>query len=856
MAPFILQDLWAQAKFEPNKTQREAIEHTIGPVFLTAGPGSGKTRVLLWRTVNLIVFGNVSPSAIFLSTFTEKAARQLKQGLQVYIGLASNLTGRTFDLSQIYVGTLHSLCRKILADRRLSADGRRTEIPTQLDQLDQYFFLHDKKVYETILQAADLTVTEVNQIFGKVYRTGGPSTSRHVAVLSCIELFNRLSEESVDEVEAAKATREKPLKKLLLAYRAYKQLLASVPKKTDLSLLQQAAFQRVGTLPTELLPFEHVIVDEYQDTNAIQEKLIFSLARRTSNLCVVGDDDQALYRFRGATVENFVDFPARCQSFLSKTPKRIPLATNYRSQKHIVEFYDHFIKTCDWKGDAGTVHRVVGKKITAHHQDNGRAVFIADRTQNADSVCEAVATATKSLIEAGKVEDPNQIAFLFPSLDSPTVHRMKRALEAVELDVYAPRAGRFFETDEATLCVGLFLHVFGKPTLKGFGRDIKEFNEWLDRCEAEAAHVCKSDTQLTKFLGFRRSEIEQSIADFSALESIAVEHGWALTDEFDPTQMQSTLGSTPKIDSKAKNRLRSPYLRTIAERRKKAGRPLTLRYVITSATSPDWSLLDLFYQFTGFKILKASLDLAEGGKDEGPAFNLAEISKYIARFIDQRGGVLSPSFLRDGKFIGALGSYLFSLFRLGETEFEDEENPFPKGRIPFLTIHQAKGLEFPVVVIGNPRKDDKGASKVETFVRKLTKRPGEPLERCAEFDIMRMFYVALSRAKNLLIVVDYKRCQMHDGLRKGCESLAEPLSSLSIPAVPAHNQIIGEDLPKPYSYTADFSLYEKCARQYMLFRRLGFVPSRSQTQFFGSLVHKTIEDLHHMILKRRAVGKA
>jgi ATP-dependent DNA helicase UvrD/PcrA len=292
MAPPTLQDLWAQTKFEPNPTQRKAIEQTSGPVFLTAGPGSGKTRVLLWRTVNLIVFGSVSPSAIFLSTFTEKAARQLKQGLQVYVGLASNLTGRTFDLSQIYVGTLHSLCQRILADRRLSADGKRTDIPILLDRLDQYFFLHEKRNCNTIIGAADLKVTEVNQIFGNVYRNGEGSTSRHVAVQSLIAFFNRLSEESVNEVEAAKSLRDKALKKLLLAYGAYKQLLATAPEKTDLSLLQQAAFRTISKLPTELVPFEHVIVDEYQDTNAIQEKLLFALARRTSNLCVVGDDDQ------------------------------------------------------------------------------------------------------------------------------------------------------------------------------------------------------------------------------------------------------------------------------------------------------------------------------------------------------------------------------------------------------------------------------------------------------------------------------------------------------------------------------------------------------------------------------------
>jgi DNA helicase-2/ATP-dependent DNA helicase PcrA len=78
--------LWARAGFKPNDQQREAILHINGPLFITAGPGSGKTRVLLWRTLNLIVFQAVPPENIFLGTFTEKAALQLRQGLTAYCG--------------------------------------------------------------------------------------------------------------------------------------------------------------------------------------------------------------------------------------------------------------------------------------------------------------------------------------------------------------------------------------------------------------------------------------------------------------------------------------------------------------------------------------------------------------------------------------------------------------------------------------------------------------------------------------------------------------------------------------------------------------------------------------------------
>src|SRR4030042_3606345 len=106
-----LTHLWAKTGFKPNDNQKEAILHIDGPLFLTAGPGSGKTRVLLWRTLNLIVFNDVKPEEIFLSTFTEKAALQLKDGLRSLLGLVTNQTGQPYDISAMSIGTVHSICR-------------------------------------------------------------------------------------------------------------------------------------------------------------------------------------------------------------------------------------------------------------------------------------------------------------------------------------------------------------------------------------------------------------------------------------------------------------------------------------------------------------------------------------------------------------------------------------------------------------------------------------------------------------------------------------------------------------------------------------------------------------------------
>ena len=151
--PDILQAMVSLEALSGNKSgsiraaqQRAAILHVKGPLYLPAGPGSGKTRVLLWRVVNLLVNHNVPPGEVFLSTFTEKAALQLKEGLRALLGLVTERTGRPFDLAKLYVGTIHSLCQTLLADRRFSPAHQRTRPPVLMDDLEQYLLFYRDSV--------------------------------------------------------------------------------------------------------------------------------------------------------------------------------------------------------------------------------------------------------------------------------------------------------------------------------------------------------------------------------------------------------------------------------------------------------------------------------------------------------------------------------------------------------------------------------------------------------------------------------------------------------------------------------------------------------------------------------------
>jgi DNA helicase-2/ATP-dependent DNA helicase PcrA len=870
-----IEHFWSILKpkpFTPNPNQEAAIRHSSGPLFLMAGPGSGKTRVLLWRTVNLIVYHDVDPGEIFLATFTEKAARQLMDGLRAILDMITQETAKPYDISKMRIGTVHSICQKLITDRDFSPVGVRNPAPTVMDELGQYFFLHRRSTWEKFCAAAGFTQNnpvpdeeaqqingEINQYFGGRRKN---SSSRHWAVENVKGLFNRFSEESLDPDECG--TQDPVLKKLLGMYKAYIEKLKD-EQKVDFSLLQSAAYQQICSYEKSQSVIKHIIIDEYQDTNSIQEKIFFALAKGHKNICVVGDDDQALYRFRGATVENLVEFEDRCRKYLGLKPEAIPLDINYRSKQKIVEAYSAFISIPDWSREdvKGKYHRII-KNITYHKPDDKKSVLVSSSMEN-KSIYTEITELIYRLKTENKISDYNQCAFLFPSLGTTKLQGFVDAFSSInakyhledtpdELKYYAPRAGKFLEVEEALAVWGVLLKIFGRPHFGGGEAvgDLKIFRDWLIRCGNFAETLCRNDGELEKFIAEKQAEIEQHKNDLRILEEATEKEKADIKAAVDEVVLNKLINA-PGLSKKAKASINNAYFRRLYRERKEAGNPFTVAYIMSRATSLDWNILDLFYQICGFDYFQKIFDQAEAGTDEGPICNMALVSQYLSRFLDEYPSAISALWLKDDSFQHCLfSSFTFALWRLGESEYEDSEDPFPKGRISFLTIHQSKGLEFPVVVLGGAHRRENRADLKEELVRQLLdKKDGEPLEKIPKFDNMRMFYVALSRAQNLLILPRYS----------GTASATPEIQTLLGRAFTTIDKYdtsdfdpvnVKEDkLGKTYSYTADFLMYNWCPRQYMVMRKYGFATGKSQTMFFGSLVHQTIEDLHYRLMDLR-----
>ena len=873
----------------PTEKQLQAIEHFDGPLFLSAGPGSGKTRVILWRVMNLIVFKKIDPSEVFLATFTEKAAKQLKDGLEDLLGMVTNITGKPYDISQMALGTVHSICRKLISDRRITG-GERKKAPKLFDELDQYFFISKSKNWQEMIECAGFKSTEeahlmINKSLGDARSKKSPS--KHKAVVSITSFFNRLSEEHANplkinidvEIEDFEFVDNEQydeeykkdsvafdnlvISRVLVMYDFYRSKLKN-EGCTDFSLLQSEFYDILSASEDGYKAFKYIIVDEYQDTNSIQEKIYFELARGYKNIAVVGDDDQALYRFRGATVENLVEFDSRCIHYLKAEPTKISLSQNFRSRKQIVDCYTSFIESYDWRKNSESqpktknpYYRVMDKGIFANSDDERNAVLVTNPGKK-EKVTEDLVQTIMHLKESGKVKDYNEIAVLFASLKGPDgmaskVKELHDQLEAEGIPVYAPRAKRFLEVEEAVAVFGIFWEIIGQPDDMRSIRVTQKFKDYLKNCHETASKLIKADIYLKSFVEDKKSELKTITNDFVKLEVFCESNGWQkqqpLTLEIlnliaRDKNLKLSVQSTKAINNRT-------FIKQV-EKRYKENNPFTISYLLGRICSVDWNLLDIFYQVGAFNFFKKKYQLAEEGKDEGPICNLAQISKYIERFMQQYRSVITADIIENkGLSRSLFVSYLFALFRLQEGEFESVEDPFPKGRISFLTIHQSKGLEFPAVVLGSIYRKESKPSLLELFVREKIRPDGEPLDLMSKFDNARMFYVGLSRAENVLVIPYFKgqgnpKSPGFDLLldRKGYTNVNE-VNWNDIPET--HNKV--SDISKSYSFTGDYMAYLKCPRHYMAYYKYEFVPSRAATMMFGSLVHQTLEDVQHRVLQ-------
>lgn len=739
-----------------NKSQKEAVQTIEGPLLIIAGPGSGKTKTLVERMVYMIKEKNIKPEEILISTFTERAARELSTRV------INRLKDENFHIEGMYIGTLHSICLKIIDENielcRLKKGYR------VLDNVDQKFFIFSKLKYFKNIDGFKMFFEKKEYL-----------TNWKIGEI-LIKWFNKFSEEGLELTDDSFLSK---------AYRDYEKMLEE-ENVIDFSSIQKEAFRVLKNNEVALKAFtdkiKYIMIDEYQDTNTIQEKLIFLIAGETQNICVVGDDDQGIYRFRGATIRNILQFEER----VGKECKVIKLEVNYRSEKDIVRFCKDWIHSLYWDKFRHSKELVVPEE---KDEDKTRVVRLS--VEDSESKWqERVANFLIFLKNSKKIDDYNQVAFLFRSVRNKRIISLAHYLEYRGIGVYSPRSNLFFSRDEIIMVVGVFLYILSRPESKIYNNEYKlDILDYYKKCLNVVEKKIKSD-ELFK-------------------------------DEI--------------------NQLKEQY----------------------KLERNNGALLELYYKIIGLSLFKERFEnKAEGVLGNRELYNFGIFSKIVQK-ADQISGVLkikNDNILKVGDYFFTM--HLKFLKQNGVDEYEDIKEYAPKGAVSFLTIHQSKGLEFPIVIVGSLESVPEGDREEDEELEKryIPYNDFEPDYRIKDFDFWRLYYTAFSRAKNLLVLTAIesnkgKRVVPSLPFKRVYESTPDILSGdlkFGDLEIEVTNSI---HLKESYSYTGDLLKYKECPYKYRLNKILDFQNIRTIDNFYGTLVHETLESLNKSILKKEVLDE-
>ena len=606
-----------------NDAQRQAVEYIDGPELVIAGAGSGKTRVLTYKIAYLLQQG-VKAHQILALTFTNKAAREMKDRIIKLVPAA--------DARYLRMGTFHSICARIL----------RTES-------EQLGYTHEFTIYDTSDSKSLLKkILKAKQLDDKVYK---PNT-----VLGRISMAknNLISpEQYANDGDIRKMDNEARLYQMAEVYASYQnQLKASNAMDFDdlLVNMYQLLRDNPDTCKKYQNAFEYVLVDEYQDTNYVQYLLVKLLAEPQNRICVVGDDAQSIYSFRGADIRNILGFQRDYAN-----AKLYKLEQNYRSTQNIVNAANSLIRH----------NRNQIQKDVYSEKDQGTKVDLSSYATDRD---EATAVAQSIATYHRKGANYDNFAILYRTNAQSRAFENELRKRNLPYRIYGGTS--FYQRKEIKDAIAYFRLIINP----------KDDEALLRVINFPARGI--GDTTLGK--------IADTAAKFQVCMMDVVAH-----------PMESAL---PVQGAAAKKLIQFADLIT--------------------RLSDDADKLDA-YDFADQVMMQSGmrtaslLDTTPEGIDR--AQNLQELMAAIREFVEQR--------IQEGISFTPITDFLAEVSLLTD---QDENLSDKTPRVTLMTIHAAKGLEFPYIYIGGMEEN--------LFPSQHCVKPAEIEEE------RRLLYVAITRA--------------------------------------------------------------------------------------------------------------
>ena len=605
-----------------NPAQRQAVETIEGPLLILAGPGSGKTRVITHRIAYLIKVCGVNPSHIMSVTFTNKAAREMKERLEQLLGQA---------VEALTLGTFHAICARIL--RR---EGKTVG-------LDSSFVIYDE---EDQLNVIKQTLQELN-LDPKQYAPRALHSAISAAKSSLIS--------PKDYVQRVNSYFEEIVHRV---YQRYQQLL-SQGQAVDFDDLLMKTVQLFQDHPEILSKYQsryvHVLVDEFQDTNIVQYLLMKQLAGKYHNICVVGDPDQSIYSWRSADLRNILSFEKDYPE-----AKIVLLEQNYRSTKTILEAASDIISANI---------RLKPKNLWTENETGSKVSIIESYNEEEES--QFVVNKIESLISQEQIS----------LRDYAVMYRVNAQSRALE---------------ESFIRYGVPYKLVGGTRLYQ-RREVKDVIAYL-----RLIHNPQDNVSLSRIINVPGRGIGQRT--LSQLQAWARAYSIPLYDALKQV-----------VEGKV---LSSRVAQTLTG--------FTALISKLTAQSHELSLVELLDEIVEHTGYREYLLGKEGGEERWE--NIMEL-KSVARDYD---GLNTEE---------ALANFLEKVSLVADVDELDEK----ADAVTLITLHQAKGLEFPVVFIVG----------LEEGILPHRKSFGDPEEMEEE---RRLCYVGVTRAKERVYLLrSYRR---------------------------------------------------------------------------------------------------
>ena len=644
-----------------DSSQREAVRCTEGPVLIVAGAGSGKTRVLTGRIAWLLENGT-EPDRILALTFTKKAAGEMKERIAAMVG--------DRKARRLYMGTFHSVFIRFLRD-----------------YADRIGYPANFTIYDTSDQTSAVKrVLKELQLDDKTYKPKD--------VLGRISMAknNLVTPEAYAANTAAKMNdthAKKP--EIWRVYAAYQRLLkaSGVMDFDDILLNMNLLLRDCRDAAEEIADrFDYVMVDEYQDTNYAQYLILKKLSHKHRNLCVVGDDSQSIYAFRGAKIENILNFQKDYPGM-----HIFRLERNYRSTQTIVEAANSLIAKNEGR---------IPKHCYSEGETGEKIRLVQAYTEQEEALLIASSIISKMQEHRAQYED---FAILYRT--NSQSRAIEEALRKRNLPYMIYSGNSFFDRAEVKDMMAYFKLVVNPSDDESFRRCVNKPARGIGDTTIEAL----SNAARTSGLPLLAAIGLENLAEFG-LKATAV------------------------------SRLRE-FARLIGKQSVRVA--VTDAYAVASELAAECGLHASY---------KADMSV----ESQSRAGNIEELVNSVKSFVEERrntyiedlmaeGGISDDAQLEEADFpVVTLDEYLENISLLSAVDVQDDET---NNKVALMTVHSAKGLEFPYVYVTGMEEN-------------LFPSGGMMASPTDIEEERRLFYVALTRAK-VAVELTFAQTRMRNG---------------------------------------------------------------------------------------------